>query len=247
MQPFAAWAIDHPAAEPRNRQSYQEPCGVMPARLFAAQQQLYPFRRCRGTTMDVGLQRIEWTGLAGLRGRTRQTAAGFSKTAWVWLPATLVVGLAGWMLLSGRAANLTGNEPVPLAVAAATEATQPAATDGSTASLSNATTQPAEAARVEPTPVDGLRISSQYWRRGGLGSNALVTFTLRNGNDYAVRDIEISCAFSRRDGSHLTDRTRTIHDTVNMKSRRTFARMHVGFVNINASNAKCAPVAASRI
>jgi len=83
--------------------------------------------------------------------------------------------------------------------------------------------------------------------QGGLGSNALVTFTLRNGNDYAVGDIEISCAFARPDGSHLTDRTRLIHDTVNMKSRKTFARMHVGFVNVNASAAKCMPVAANRI
>jgi hypothetical protein len=99
----------------------------------------------------------------------------------------------------------------------------------------------------EPAPVDGLRISSQSWRRGGLGSKALVTFTLRNGNVYAVKDIEIACAFVRRDGSHLTDRTRVIHDTVNMKSRKTFAGLHVGFVNINANKAKCALVAASHI
>jgi hypothetical protein len=74
-----------------------------------------------------------------------------------------------------------------------------------------------------------------------------VTFTLRNRNDYAVKDIGINCAFTRKDGSHLTDRTRVIPDIVNMKSRRTFARFHVGFVNINASRAKCALVAASRI
>jgi hypothetical protein len=34
---------------------------------------------------------------------------------------------------------------------------------------------------------------------------------------------------------------------VNMKSRRTFAHMLVGFVNVNASRAKCAPVAANRL
>ncbi len=99
----------------------------------------------------------------------------------------------------------------------------------------------------ETAPVDGLKISSQYWRRGGLGSNALVTFTLRNTNDYAVRDIAITCAFSRRDGSHLTDRSRVIHDTVKMRSRKTFARLHVGFVNVNASKAKCSLVAARHI
>ena len=37
-----------------------------------------------------------------------------------------------------------------------------------------------------------------------------------------------------------------IHETVNMKSRKTFTRMHVGFVNINANRAKCSLVTASR-
>jgi hypothetical protein len=80
-----------------------------------------------------------------------------------------------------------------------------------------------------------------------LGANAFVTLTLRNTNDYAVRDIEISCAFARPDGSHLTDRTRLIHDTVNNKGRKTFTRLHVGFVNVNASKVKCSPLAASHI
>ena len=69
---------------------------------------------------------------------------------------------------------------------------------------------PLTAAAPSASPLDGLRISSQSWRRGGLGSKALITFTLRNGNDYAVKDIEIACAFARRDGSHLTDRKRVI-------------------------------------
>ena len=105
---------------------------------------------------------------------------------------------------------------------------------------------PAQAAPIEASPAAGLKISSQSWRRAGLGSNALVTLTLRNENDYAVKDVEIACAFSRSDGTHLTDRKRVIPDTVNMKSRKTFAHLHVGFVNIYANKAKCAPVAASR-
>jgi hypothetical protein len=100
---------------------------------------------------------------------------------------------------------------------------------------------------LEPPAVNGLRISSQSWRRGGLGSKALVTFTLRNDNPYAVKDVALACAFSRRDGSHLTDRTRIVPGPVSMKSRKTFAAVHVGFVNVNASKAKCALVAASKI
>jgi hypothetical protein len=33
---------------------------------------------------------------------------------------------------------------------------------------------------------------------------------------------------------------------LNMKSRKTFARLQVGFVNVNADRAKCSPVATSR-
>jgi hypothetical protein len=105
----------------------------------------------------------------------------------------------------------------------------------------------AQAPASAEAPLDGLRISSQSWRRGGLGSKALITFTLRNANSYAVKDIEIACAFARRDGSHLTDRKRVIGEAVEMKSRKTFTRLHVGFVNVNADKARCALVAASRV
>jgi hypothetical protein len=99
---------------------------------------------------------------------------------------------------------------------------------------------------AEKPAIDGLRISSQSWRRGGLGSKALVTLTLRNTNDYAVKDIEIACAFARRDGSHLTDRRRVLPDTVNMRSRKTYSGMLIGFVSVDANKAKCSPVAANR-
>jgi hypothetical protein len=162
----------------------------------------------------------------------------------VLLPVVAIGGFVTWMTLSGP--GDAGSESVSVPdITAAQDASSlnPAVTPTETPLATPADT----AMPPEKAPVDGLKISSQSWRRGGLGSKALVTFTLRNGNDYPVRDIEISCAFARRDGSHLTDRTRTIHDTVNTRSRRTFARMLIGFVNISANRAKCAPVAANRI
>jgi hypothetical protein len=213
--------------------------------------------------MNTGLDRIELAGLAGLAKLTglarlatrgggfpdqpEKAAARTLRTAFVWLPATLIIGFGGWMLLSGYSSKTAEGEPVHLATAAVPEpAPSPAA--GSAQDVALPPPAPVETtAPVETAAVDGLRISSQSWRRGGLGSKALVTFTLRNGNDYAVKDIGISCAFTRRDGSHLTDRRRMIHETVNTRSRKTFARMHVGFVNVNADRAKCSVVTASRI
>ena len=151
----------------------------------------------------------------------------------LWLSAAIIVGCGIWMLLPLSKGNST--EQVKSDVATV----EPAASG-------DAGTPVTQAQAPASAELDRLKISSQTWRRGGLGSKALVTFTLRNDNDYAVKDLEIVCAFARRDGSHLTDRSRVLADTVNMKSRKTFARVAVGFINVNADQAKCALAAARR-
>ncbi|WP_284419304.1 MULTISPECIES: hypothetical protein [unclassified Bradyrhizobium] len=132
-----------------------------------------------------------------------------------------------------------------------TASSVPAAGSGSSLMDANASlapvVQPERTAAPGPAVPSGLRISSQSWRRGGLGSKALVTFTLRNANTFAIKDVEISCAFSRRDGSHVTDRRRVVQGDVRPQGRRTFTAVHVGFVNVNVSTAKCALVAATKI
>jgi hypothetical protein len=187
--------------------------------------------------MNAGLDRIGWGRFAGLgehlaRGATIASVS-FGRSL-LWLLAALVVGCGVWMLIPLSKGNTSQVEPVNAALAAV-EPAPPAAAG----TLS-------EAQAPAAAELDRLRISSQTWRRGGLGSKALVTFTLRNDNDYAIRDVEIVCAFTRRDGSHLTDRSRILADTVSMKSRKTFAHISVGFININADQAKCSLVAARR-
>jgi hypothetical protein len=188
---------------------------------------------------------------------------GLADARFIVLPAIAVAGCAAWMMLpwpsdaesqSGAAPTAVfrlaqdasgSNDAVKptnaaLASPAVSTDTPPAATAAAPEIAAPETTVPAKPA------VDGLRISSQSWRRGGLGSKALMTFTLRNGNDYAVKDIEIACAFARRDGSHLTDRRRVIPDTVNMRSQKRYSGMLVGFVNVYANKAKCSLVTANR-
>ena len=190
---------------------------------------------------------------------------GSSTARLALLPAIAIAGCTIWMMLPQKSgaesdaaatvadatrvtpgASRTDDAATTHAVlanpeesAVPTDAHPPAAT-GEPLDIAAPETQPAK------SPIDGLRISSQSWRRGGLGSKAMVTFTLRNTNSYAVKDIEIACAFKRRDGSHVTDRRRVIHDTVNKKSRKRYAGMLIGFINVNASKAKCSPVTADR-
>src|SRR5205807_2871918 len=171
----------------------------------------------------------------------RQT--DLSTQAAVLLPVVTIAGLTVWTVLSGATSansqSVNQSVSMPTATVAATEQTSPPdaappptqdrAMPPQAIPPPDQSAVPAVSPLAEASPLDGLKISSQSWRRGGLGSKALITFTLRNNNDYAVKDIEIACAFNRRDGSHVNDRTRLIPDTVNMMSRKTFARIHVGY------------------
>ena len=191
------------------------------------------------TAMNARFDRIGWGRFAGSGERLARAvtiaSVSFGRSL-LWLLAAIIVGCGVWMLLPLSRGNST--EPVKSDVA-----TVEPAPPGSTAAAVSPISEAQASAAAE---LDRLKISSQTWRRGGLGSKALVTFTLRNDNDYAVKDLEIVCAFTRRDGSHLTDRSRVLADTVTMKSRKTFARIPVGFINVNADQAKCSLVAARR-
>ena len=189
---------------------------------------------------------------------------GRSEARLAVLPAIAIAGCAIWLMLA-QASDAEGHSSVTSTEV--TRVSQNTSRNDDTAGVQATLSGPAPSnvspdanpaaaplgiappETVEPagSPLDGLKIISQSWRRGGLGSKALVTFTLRNANDYAVKDIEIACTFARPDGSHLTDRRRVIPDTVNMKSRKRYAGMLVGFVNVNANKAKCSVVTASRI
>jgi hypothetical protein len=193
------------------------------------------------TIGDIAMNaRLDLTGVGRFAGIGERVAravtvasVSFGRSL-LWLLAAIIVGCGVWMLLPLSKGN--GTEPVKPDVAAV----EPAASGDAAAAASPIAQAQASA------ELDRLKISSQTWRRGGLGSKALVTFTLRNDNDYAVKDVEIVCAFARRDGSHLTDRSRVLAETVTMKSRKTFARVPVGFINVNADQAKCSLVAARR-
>jgi hypothetical protein len=205
--------------------------------------------------MNTGLHRIELATLGGLGDPFQRRPERGVRPGSIYFGASFAALLA--VLTAGAAFTLSKWSPpshhgkdgigTVRLIAAASAAREPAVAPPAATTTSDGASLYPDTASPEAAVADGLAILSQSWRRGGLGSNALMTFTLRNSNDFAVRDIEISCAFSRRDGSHLTDRTRVIHDTVKMKGRRNFAHWHVGFVNVYADRVKCTPVAASRI
>jgi len=210
------------------------------------------------------------TGLASFRKAGAEHFDELGLWASLALAVIVVAGIAAWLMLpepsdagddarssssiilpaqnASNAVQSGGTQlaAVPLPSVAAAPSDEPA-TVGVVAAPQAAQDENPPGPTSDKSPLDRLRIASQSFQRGGLGSKALVTLTLRNANDFAVKDVEIACAFVRRDGSPLTERTRVIPGAIARKSRKTYTHMLIGFVNINASKAKCSLVTASRL
>ncbi len=187
-----------------------------------------------GLDHQIAAGRSGWTG-AGSPKWAKAWRARFSRTGLVLGLLALLAAAGGWLVMPGSRGGIAESEP----------ASSPMVESARLAAAYDAFTSEAIAPQ-QPTPLDRLKLYGQYWHRGGLGSNAQVSFTLRNSNDYAVKDVAIACDFVRQDGRHLTDRTRLVPGVIEMRSRKSFERLHIGFVNVNASKARCTLVSASR-
>lgn len=155
----------------------------------------------------------------------------------MWLGAVVIagVGLAGWLLMPSFAKAPEPDLALNLAIASPPD-------DGAVTA-----TQPAQLASApDAVDLDRVSLSRQSFRRGGMGSRALMTFTVRNANAYDIKDLELRCAFRSRDGRYATERRKLVAETVAMKSRKAFPMTLVGHVNIRAAKAKCSLVTASR-
>jgi len=199
--------------------------------------------------MSIGFDHFDmsrWTRI-GLGFPVR--SAGWGGLFSLILPVVLMVGAAGlWLLLPSSDSDgdpMAQVTPDAVRPSAAPDEADTAVESSPATTVASTAQQPATIS--EPPPAARLRILGQSWQRAGLGSNAQATFTLRNDNAFAVKDIQIACAFTRRDGTHLTDRKRIIPVTVDPKARKRFTRLHVGFVNVHANRINCSVLAASRV
>jgi hypothetical protein len=149
--------------------------------------------------------------------------------------AAIAAVVAGWLLMPSFAKAPQPDLTLNLAVAAPPDnGTPPEANPAKLAETS------------EAVDLHRVSLSRQSFRRGGMGSRAMMTFTVRNANAYDIKDLELLCAFRSRDGRYATERRKLVAETIAMKSRKAFPMTLVGHVNLRAERAKCALVTASR-
>ncbi|MBB5047894.1 hypothetical protein HNR60_002651 [Rhodopseudomonas rhenobacensis] len=146
----------------------------------------------------------------------------------------------------GLSSQQSPREPVSLAEAAPAAA-EDDASNPQTPPPAAAPRNPRDARAMLPAataPLGRISLVRQSWKRGGMGSQALATFTVHNRNRFPIKDLEIRCAFRSDDGSYRTERRRVLPDTV--RRRKTFTDTLVGHVNLNATYGKCSLLGASR-
>jgi hypothetical protein len=104
----------------------------------------------------------------------------------------------------------------------------------STAIVSQATVAPAR-----PDPAKSVWITKSAWEKSGFGSVAIATFTIRNENTFAVRDIEVACEFLGKSGSRINRRTITLYEWIDASKSKTIPKINMGFVDQQATSASC--------
>ena len=98
------------------------------------------------------------------------------------------------------------------------------------------------ASRPDPPPrpaLERVKLEKFDWETGGFGVVAVGSFTIGNGNEYAVKDARIECAFFGGSGTLVSTANQTIYETVDAGKTRRFRKINMGFVNAQAKSAIC--------
>lgn len=97
--------------------------------------------------------------------------------------------------------------------------------------------------RIGPSPERLAMLKTSLldfsWSTGGFGSVMEASFTIENGNDFEVKDIEVICTMMGNSGTEIGTARHTIYDIVGPRKKKAFKDVNMGFINSQSSSSKC--------
>jgi hypothetical protein len=94
--------------------------------------------------------------------------------------------------------------------------------------------------QVKPKPPATENMLINYnWHRGGFDAVMLLNFTVRNQNDFAVKDFTITCDHYSKSGTRIDSNSRTVYEIVPAGIALSKADFNMGFFHSQVSNSKC--------
>jgi hypothetical protein len=77
------------------------------------------------------------------------------------------------------------------------------------------------------------------WVKGGFDSVMMLDFTIRNDNDYAVKDFTIKCRHSSPSGTEIDQNSRTVYELIPAHGSRSWQRFNMGFIHSQVFQSSC--------
>lgn len=91
----------------------------------------------------------------------------------------------------------------------------------------------------------GASIEKMSGNIGGFGNILFVNVTIRNDALSHLKDFQITCSILGNSGSEIGSVSRTLYETVEARSSKSFKRLNMGFVDQQLSTFRCAVMGAS--
>ena len=112
--------------------------------------------------------------------------------------------------------------------------------------LAREETQRAAAIEAARSPTERMKIRTSSWTAGGFGTVGVMNVIITNENPYLVKDITITCSFSAKSGTLLSEKVHTIYDTIEPKKSKAFKNINIGFIDNQSARAGCSLIAAKK-
>jgi hypothetical protein len=111
------------------------------------------------------------------------------------------------------------------------------APDKSPAANAIATKRWAESDRQDQ--IGAIKIEKWSWKKAGFNNVMIGTFTIKNANDFVIKDIVLNCQHYAPSGTLIDSNVRTIYQAIKPKSSITIKDFNMGFVHSQAVKSSC--------
>jgi hypothetical protein len=102
---------------------------------------------------------------------------------------------------------------------------------------------PAVAEQPKPkTPIQKIALDNLKWHRGGFNTVAIASFTLRNDNEFGVKDVIVGCEYHAPSGTRIGVTAAPIYRYIPAHDSITVKDFNFGQVDTQASGMACEPM-----
>jgi hypothetical protein len=88
-------------------------------------------------------------------------------------------------------------------------------------------------------PGDNVKISIEKWRKPGSNNAGTADITVKNDNDFAVKDIRVKCDYMSKTGGRKIETDQRLALTVKAKTTKLFKKTKFPFIDQETAEGSC--------